>query len=485
MHLPARDRESYCAQAMNVIVSVADHVAAAADLVRRYRELPPDARVRLGKPSSNLFRFGAPPATLDASGLSGVIHVDPVARTADVAGMTTYEDLVDATLPHGLMPLVVPQLKTITLGGAVAGLGIESTSFRHGLPHESVREMEILTGSGEVVIATPDGEHADLHRGFPNSYGTLGYALRLVIDLQPVAPYVRLHHRRYPDAAACAAAVAELADPAGPLDFLDGTVFDAGEQYLTTGTFVDAPPAGVAPSDYTGQRVFYRSLRERAVDHLTVRDYLWRWDTDWFWCSRALGVQHPLVRRLWPRRYRRSDVYRRIVALDRRYGFSHRLDGLRGRPVQEPVVQDVEIPVRHLPAFLEAFHRDVGITPLWLCPLRLRAAPDGAPLDGAPPDGASRPWTLYPMRPGELYVNVGFWSSVPQVPGEPDAHNRRIERLVSDLDGHKSLYSTVHYTEDDFWRHYDGPAYRALKQRYDPRGRLPDLYAKVAGRDGG
>ena len=141
--------------AVSVIVPVADHVAAAADLVRRYRELPPGARVRLGKPSSNLFRFGAPPPTLDASGLSGVISVDPVARTADVAGMTTYEDLVDATLPHGLMPLVVPQLKTITLGGAVAGLGIESTSFRHGLPHESVREMEILTGAGEVVTATP------------------------------------------------------------------------------------------------------------------------------------------------------------------------------------------------------------------------------------------------------------------------------------------------------------------------------------------
>ncbi len=199
---------------VNVIVPVADHVAAAADLVRRYRELPPDARVRLGKPSSNLFRFGAPPPTLDASGLSGVIAVDPVARTADVAGMTTYEDLVDATLPHGLMPLVVPQLKTITLGGAVAGLGIESTSFRHGLPHESVREMEILTGAGEVVTATPDGEHADLYRGFPNSYGTLGYALRLVIDLQPVTPYVRLRHHRYPDAQACTDAIVALADRA-------------------------------------------------------------------------------------------------------------------------------------------------------------------------------------------------------------------------------------------------------------------------------
>ncbi len=31
--------------------------------------------------------------------------------------MCTYEDLVAATLPYGLSPLVVPQLKTITLGG--------------------------------------------------------------------------------------------------------------------------------------------------------------------------------------------------------------------------------------------------------------------------------------------------------------------------------------------------------------------------------
>src|SRR5688500_18302270 len=138
--------------------------------------------------------------------------------------MTTYERLVDATLAHGLIPHVVPQLKTITLGGAVAGLGIESTSFRHGLPHESVRELDVLTGAGEVVPAGPDGEHADLYAGFPNSYGTLGYALRLVIELQPVAPFVRLEHRHHPDAASCAAAITELVDDP-EIDFLDGTVF--------------------------------------------------------------------------------------------------------------------------------------------------------------------------------------------------------------------------------------------------------------------
>src|SRR3954463_7164036 len=131
---------------------------------------PKDAPVRLHKRTSNLFRPRDRTASpLDADGFSGVLSVDAERRTAEVQGMTTYEDLVDATLAHGLMPLVVPQLKTITLGGGGTGLGIESSSFRHGLPHESVREMDVLTGSGEVVTATAAGEHAELFRGFANS----------------------------------------------------------------------------------------------------------------------------------------------------------------------------------------------------------------------------------------------------------------------------------------------------------------------------
>ena len=77
-------------------------------------------------------------------------------------------------------------------------------------------------------------------------------------------------------------------------------------------------------SDYTGQNIYYQSIRGPRDDFLTIRDYLWRWDTDWFWCSRAFGVQRPLIRRMWPRRYRRSDVYRKLVALDRRHRLQQR-----------------------------------------------------------------------------------------------------------------------------------------------------------------
>ena len=425
--------------------------------------------MRLAKPTSNLFRFRSASdrlALLDASALDNVLEVDPAARTATVQGMTTYERLVDATLAHGLMPPVVPQLKTITVGGAVAGLGIESSSFRNGLAHESVREMEVLTGDGRVLTASRDGEHADLFAGLPNSYGTLGYALSVTIELQPVRRYVALRHVAFGSASECAEAIAEIcregAYQGQPVDFLDGTVFSSTEQYLTIGRFTDEATA--APSDYTGQRIYYRSIQRRSEDLLATRDYLWRWDTDWFWCSRALGVQHPVVRRLWPRRYRRSDVYRRLVALDRRYRLSQRVRRVRGLPAEEPVIQDIEVPVERLAEFLAAFHAEIGISPVWLCPVRLRE-----------PGG----WPLYPMQPERLYVNVGFWSAVSLAPGQRmGTHNRRIERLVADLDGHKSLYSDSYYPPEEFDQRYNGPAYRALKKQYDPQGRLPDLYDK-------
>ncbi len=179
--------------------------------------------------------------------------------------MCTYEDLVAATLPFGLAPLVVPQLKTITLGGAVTGLGIESTSFRNGLPHESVLEMDILTGAGEVVTASP-GEHADLFRAFPNSYGTLGYAVRLRIELEPVKPFVALTHLRFHALADLVAAMDRIIETGSldgvPVDYLDGVVFSADESYLCVGvqTAASGPgqrlhrPADLLPLDPARRR---------------------------------------------------------------------------------------------------------------------------------------------------------------------------------------------------------------------------------------
>ena len=431
-----------------------------------YAALPEGAPVRLGKRTSNLFRQRSDVrGRLDVTGLNGVLEVDPVARTADVLGMTTYEELVDATLPHGLVPLVVPQLKTITLGGAVTGLGIEAASFRNGTPHESVLDMDVLVGDGRVVTCSRD-EHPDLFFGFPNSYGSLGYALRLRIELEPVRPYVALRHLRFDGVGALAARMRDVCD-GREADYVDGTWFSPTECYLTLGTYTDEAPGGT--SDYTGQGIYYRSIQARETDVLTVRDYLWRWDTDWFWCSRAFGVQDPRVRRFVPRRYLRSDTWWKLVAFEQRHRWKTRWDRRRGLPEREEVVQDVEVPVGRLADFMAVFAREVPIEPVWFCPLQQRD-----------PDVV---WDLYAFDPTELYVNVGFWSSVALEPGEdPSTHNRLVERLVADLGGRKSLYSTSFYSREEFAATYGGDVYEVLKKTWDPDGRLLDLYAKTVER---
>lgn len=443
-----------------------DAIARAADLVRTW---PVGQPIRLAKQTSNLFRARADVSQLlDLSDFDHVFSVDPQTRTAVVGGLTTYEDLVAATLPHGLVPLCVPQLRTITLGGAVTGLGIEAASFRNGLPHESVVSMQVLTGTGEVVEADPRGPHSDLYYGFPNSYGTLGYALTLTIELEPVRPQMTLRHTPFGSTADMVAAIDEIMTHrtwnGERVDYVDGTVFSGQEMYLTTARYAD--DIGVC-SDYTGMDVYYRSIQQRRSDRLTTLDYLWRWDTDWFWCSRALGVQKPAIRRLWPKSKLRSDVYWKVIAFERRHDLMNRIARKRHRPQREPVVQDVEVPLHALPQFMDFFHAEVGIEPVWVCPLQQR-------------DTAAT-WPLYQFDPAEKYVNVGFWSSVAVPDGvDPAAGtvNRSIERKVTELGGRKSLYSTAYYERDEFWSIYGGRAYGELKDRYDPDRRLSDLYDK-------
>ena len=80
-------------------------------------------------------------------------------------------------------------------------------------------------------------------------------------------------------------------------------------------------------------------------------------------------------------------------------------------------------------------------------------------------------------------MNIGFWSTVPTVPGEPEgATNRLIERRVQECGGQKSLYSDAYYSREEFAARYGGEAYARLKAVYDPHSRLLHLYDKAVRR---
>ncbi|MGB7740130.1 MAG: FAD-binding oxidoreductase [Steroidobacteraceae bacterium] len=418
--------------------------------------------VRLRKRTSNLFRprQGTDRVLLNGTTLNHVIAIDRASHTAEVEGMTTYADLVDATLPLGLAPAVVPELKSITVGGATTGVGIESSAFRCGLVHETVDEFDVLVADGRVLRCSPT-EHADLFCGFPNSYGSLGYATRLIVRLVPVAPFVHLRHERFAEAARYFAAIAaECADPT--CDYLDGVFFGAGDFVLTRATLVEQLPVAAAASDYTWMQQYWRSLRACADDYLTIGDYLWRWDTDWFWCSRNVGAHFAPVRLLAGPRLLSSVTYQKIMRAGQRYPLKA-LVQLRAR--SESVIQDVDIPLAAAASFLAQLHAEVGITPVWVCPFRV----------------TTDRYPLYRLRTDTPYVNFGFWDTVRS--RQPDGHyNAIVERLVARHGGKKSLYSRSTFDEQAFWTMYDRHAYEALKREYDPTGRFPGLYEKTVGR---
>jgi FAD/FMN-containing dehydrogenase len=423
-----------------------------ADLARDLAALP--GPVRLRKEGSNRFRERAQSGKdrLDLRAFTHVLKVDRERGWVDAEAAIAYDDLVNATLACGATPAVVPELKRITPGGAAAGVAVEATSFRHGLMHETVLELEILLADGSIVIATPDNEHGELFHGFANSYGTLGYALRVKLRTLPVKRFVMVEREAHPDPGRFFLDLESHCH--GDADFIDAVVFAPDEIYLNLGWFTDRAPE---TSDYGPESIYYRSIRDKPVDYLSAHDYLWRWDTDLLWGSNKFLAQHPLVRRL------NARTYTRLMRLNARLGFTRALDRLRGLHSQF-VIQDVVIPVARAAEFLAFLHQHVGILPLWICPLRPRA-------------GYRFP--LFPLTPGQLYLNFGFRDVLRNRETRSPGHViRLLERKLRELGGIKSLHSESYFTEDEFREIYNGAAWERLKARYDPGRRLGDLYQK-------
>jgi len=427
--------------------------------------------IALQKTTSNLFRTRAQGKVvrLDVTDFTHVINVDTKKRIVEVEGMATYETIVAETLKHGLMPAVVPQLKTITLGGAVTGVGIESSSFKYGFPHETLLSIEILTGEGKIVEAKPTGPHKKLFFGFANSYGSLGYALRLTARLIPVKRYVKLTHLRYSNAKKYFADLQSICDThkwqGKVVDFVDGMIYKKGEYYIVIGQMTDKAPY---VSDYTYKKIYYKSIRQRTEDYLTISDYIWRWDTDWFWCSENMKAQNPVVRRLFGKKRLRSDVFMKFFNFEMRHGYKRKLDELFGKEPVELVIQDVEIPIKNCEEFVSYYHKTINILPAWVCPVR-QCDPKVS-------------WSLYKTKPKELYVNFGFWSSVPAKKTDPHWHNKSLENKVRELKGKKSLYSESYYDQKTFWQLYNRLQYSILKKQYDPKDAFKDLYNKTVKR---
>lgn len=382
---------------------------------------------------------------IDVSDLNGILEIDTSARTCTAEPGVTFVDLVKATLPHGLVPFVVPELKTITIGGAVSGCSIESMSFRTGGFHDSCLEYEVVTSDGEVISCDPDGERRLVFEMMHGSFGTLGVLTKLRFRLAPAGPFVHVVNERHAALESYAAAIGSHART-GDLDFMDGIIHRPDLHALCVGRFADEAPYA---HRYDWVVPYYQTTARRDEDWFRTPDYFFRYD-------RGVTNVHPKslpARILFGKLLHSSTVLR----------LAEKLPWLVSAD-KPTVTVDLFLPFSKFGAFMDWYWREFGVHPLWCVPYR--PAKRYAWL--------SDEW--YAGVRDEMFVDLAIYGFTQR--GDRNWY-RLIEEKLAELNGVKTLISFNYYGEDEFWRIFHRENHFAVKAVTDRRGLFRDLYAKT------
>lgn len=385
---------------------------------------------------------------LDISDLNDILEIDPAARTCVAESGVTFVDLVAATLPHGLVPLVVPELKTITIGGAVAGCSIESMSWKVGGFHDTCLEYEVITASGDILLCTPDNEHRLLFQMLHGTFGTLGILSRLKFKLVPARPFVKVRYEKYRTLADYQAAIRRHAQ-AQDIDFMDGIIHSLSELVLSVGWFVDQAPY---TSRYDWLKVYYQSTRTRAEDYLRTPDYFFRYDH---------GVTNvnpkSLVGRLFFGKILDSA---RLLRLGQKFHWLF-------RSKSPSVTLDVFIPFSKVSEFMRWYEKTFAFFPLWCVPYRR-----GRDYEWLSPQLFAR---LDPEEDG-LFLDLAIYGMKQR--GGVNYHKLMEDKLL-EIGGLKTLISYNYFSEADFWKIWNRENYEQVKRVTDPNNIFRGLYEKT------
>ncbi|KAK3316128.1 hypothetical protein B0H66DRAFT_560439 [Apodospora peruviana] len=442
-------------------------------------------RYRIFHGSTNSTRPRPQSKVVDISDLRDVLSVDASRRVAVVEPNVPMDKLVEATLPHGLVPPVVMEFPGITAGGGFAGTAGESSSFRHGFFDDTVNRVEMVLGDGKVIKASRDEkEHPRLFRCAAGAVGTLGTTTLLEVKLMKARKYVRTRYRRTSSVAEAVAAVEEEVQREGN-DYVDGILFSKGHGVIVTGQLTDEKPDSAKAQKFSGawDPWFYLHARDRtasvgvAEDYIPLPEYLFRYDRGGFWVGTAA-----------------FEYFKGLVPFNRftRWFLD---DFLHTRMLYRALhasgedakflVQDIAMPFETAEKFVDYTAEQTKIWPLWLCPLQRRAPPTFHPFTTPSKDtdtAAGKKEDDKGAVRENMMLNIGLWGWGPSTRAEFIKMNREVEKKVRELGGMKWLYAHTYYEQKEFFNMYGsgGPGwYFRLRGKYRAMRSLPTVWEKV------
>lgn len=413
-------------------------------------------RIYHGSTNSTRNNTKDPNKLVDISRLTDVLEVNTTERYVRAEANVPMDTLVDATMDKGFMPAVVPELPSITIGGAVQGSAGESSSFKYGCTHNSCLEYEVLLADG-TKLTVSNTNSKDLFDSIPGSYGSLGIITAVKMRIVPAKPFVKLIYQEVDSYDAAVSAIQSAL--ATKTDFVDGIMFTKTSGTIMTGSFSDSQAAHHATLHKLTDDWFYLHAQRKTEssdsyeETIPLKDYLFRYDRGAFWVARyGFKIFHVPFNRF--TRFSLVGLFKTRTL----YSF------LAGAKLSQGyVIQDICLPCTAVTSFMEYNDTELGIFPLWLCPLKTDTSNFLSPT----------------YLKTDLVINVGIWGKLDGSYEQFVTANRKLESKVSDLGGRKVLYAHAYYTEAEFWKTYDNKSYTQARTKYRAEAVFPTVYDKT------
>ena len=184
-----------------------------AEVVRfcRERKIPIVARSQGHTQSGQATTGGG--VLVDTSAFRTIHEIDEAGETATVDGGVVWRDLVRATVARGLVPRVLTNNLNVAVSGTLSMAGLGVASFRYGTQADNVLELEVVTGTGEIVTCSRE-ERRDLFDVARCGLGQFGIITRAKVRLRRCKDRVRKYYLLYDDLGILMEDTSRVMDPA-------------------------------------------------------------------------------------------------------------------------------------------------------------------------------------------------------------------------------------------------------------------------------